>query len=402
MRLMLRPATTPPSLFTLVYLTALSVLSVNLFLPSLPGLARDFGVDYATAGFAVSGFLAITAVLQLIFGPLSDRYGRRPVLLVCLMVFLLASIGCTLTDSFTVFLICRVLQGSVAAAMALSRAIVRDTHAPQDAAAMLGLIGMAMAVAPMFGPAIGGILEELYGWRASFASFVILGTVGLILVWADLGETNTNRHGSFRAQFATYPELARSRRFWGYTLCLSFSIGAFYVYIAGIPALADTLGLTPSQTGFAIGAPPVGFFVGNFLTGRLTKRVPILTLAISGRVITVIGLVASLVMLLAGVPSVTSLIFGAVAVGLGNGLTVPTANAGLMSVRPHLAGSASGVSAAAVVAFGAVVSSIVAALLPAPNGELVLLGLLLVCGVGALVAALYVRHVDRAEAQLAA
>ncbi|WP_204112366.1 multidrug effflux MFS transporter [Shimia biformata] len=398
----MRAATSPPRLFTLVFLTALSVLSLNMFLPSLPGMAVDFGVSYGAAGWMISGYLILTAVLQILFGPLSDLFGRRPVLLVGMAIFVVASLGCMMTDSFLAFAAFRMLQASSVSAMAISRAIVRDTHEPDEAAAKLGVIGMAMAIAPMLGPMVGGVLDQVSGWRSVFLAYAFLGLFGAGLVWVDLGETNTSKGGGFRAQAQSYPELFRSRRFWGYTMCLAFSIGAFYAYIAGMPLLGARLGLPPSQTGLALGAPTAGFFVGNFLTGRLVRRSSLLKMILIGRTLTLGGTALALILIAIGAPPIPSMIVGAVSVGLGNGLTAPNANAGVMSVRPQLAGSASGLSGAVGVLAGAVLTNLATLTLTANPSETALLVNLLGCAVLALSAALYVRYVDRKEAVVTA
>ena len=213
---MLRSATSPPRIVTLILLTGLSVLSLNMFLPSLSNMAAEFQVDYSLISLSIAGYLAITAVLQVIMGPLSDRYGRRPVLLVGLVIFTLASLVCALTTSIWVFLAFRVLQGAVISGWALSLAVIRDMAPPKEAASLIGYVSMAMAVAPMLGPMLGGALDEVFGWRASFVVFTGFGAAALGLCWVDLGETNKTPSATFAEQFRTYPELFRSRRYWGY------------------------------------------------------------------------------------------------------------------------------------------------------------------------------------------
>ena len=156
---MLTAATTPPRFATLVALTALTTLTLNMFLPSLSGMARHFGVDYAAISFAISGYLAVTAGLQLIIGPLSDRFGRRPVILVSLAIFLAASLVCATTDDVEIFLAFRLLQGAIVAGWGISLSVVRDTFGPRDAASRLGFLSMAMSVMPMTGPLVGGNLS---------------------------------------------------------------------------------------------------------------------------------------------------------------------------------------------------------------------------------------------------
>ena len=204
-------------------------------MPSLPGIGEALAAPYALVALSIGGYLAVTAGLQLVMGPLSDRLGRRPVLLASLAVFALASVGCALATEIRTFLACRMLQGAVIAGAVLSRAIVRDMLPPREAASLLGYISMAMAVAPMLAPVLGGALDQAFGWRSGFWAFAAMGAALLAWCWSDVGETNASPSATFGAQFRAYPELVRSRRFWGHSLCLAFSIGAFYVFLAGAP-----------------------------------------------------------------------------------------------------------------------------------------------------------------------
>ncbi len=270
---LLAAAASPPRLFTLVLLSALSVLSLNMFLPSLSNIAEAFQADYALVNLSVAGYAGMTAVLQLIMGPLSDRFGRRPVLLVGLAIFILASLGCLLATNIWVFLLFRMLQGAIICGWVLSNAVIRDLVPAQEAASLMGYLAMAWAVAPMLGPMFGGALDELFGWRASFLAFVGFGVAILGLCWVDLGETNKAPSDTFMKQFQTYPELFRSRRFWGYSLCMAFSTGAFYAFLSGIPLVAQTVfELPPARLGVYMGTITAGFFLGSFLSGRYAKQ----------------------------------------------------------------------------------------------------------------------------------
>lgn len=395
---MLYAAASPPRLYTLVLLTALSVLSLNMFLPSLSNMARDFQADYALVTLSIAGYLAITAVLQVIMGPLSDRHGRRPVLLAALAIFALASLGCALATDIWVFLGFRILQGAVISGWALSQAAIRDMHPAQEAASLMGYVAMAMAVAPMLGPMFGGVLDELFGWRASFLTFAGMGVALFILCWIDLGETNTCPSETFTKQFRTYPELFRSRRFWGYAMCMAFSTGAFYAFLSGVPLVARTvLDLPPAKLGFYMGTITAGFFLGSFVSGRYAKRYELTTMMIAGRIVACAGLLVGLALFLAGIVNAISLFGATVFVGIGNGLTMPSSNAGALSVRPELAGSASGLSGALTVGAGAVLSSITGAILTEEHGVYELVSMMLFCSAMALVAALTVLRIDRRE-----
>ncbi len=393
---MLHAAASPPRIFTLILLAALSVLSLNMFLPSLPGIAEALQADYALVSVSIAGYLAVTGALQLIIGPLSDRYGRRPVLLGGLTVFILASLGCALADDVRVFLLFRMLQGAVISGWVLSLAVIRDTAPEREAASLIGYVAMSMAVAPMLGPMLGGALDELFGWRSSFLVFAGAGAAVLGLCWVDLGETNKAPSKTFAAQFRTYPELLGSHRFWGYALCMTFSTAAFYAFLAGAPLVAQTvLALSPAVLGFYMGTITAGFMLGSFISGRYAKRHALTTMMMSGRIVACAGLIVGLALFQAGFVHVASLFGAVVLVGLGNGLTMPSCNAGALSVRPMLAGSASGLAGALTVAGGAVLSWITSAIVTEENGPYALLGMMLFCSFMGLMATIWVLQIDR-------
>jgi len=391
-------ATSPPTMFTLVIVTGLSVLSLNMFLPSLANIASEFEADYSLVSLSVAGYLGITAVLQLIIGPLSDRLGRRPVLLIGISIFIIASLGCLLATDIWTFLSFRVMQGAIISGWVLSLAVIRDTSPARDAASKIGYVSMAMAVAPMLGPILGGVLDELFGWRSSFLFFLTLGVIVFAICWIDMGETNKNPSSTLLRQFQAYPELFGSRRFWGYALCIMFSTSAFYTFLAGVPLIADkVLMILPSKLGFYLGSITAGFFLGSFLSGRYSKRYSLTTMMIAGRIAACTGLTAALIFFLLGYINELSLFGTTVFVGIGNGLTMPSANAGAMSVRPNLAGSASGLAGALTVGGGAVFTSITGAILNEQHGVYQLVGIMLFCSMMGLIAALYVLHVSRQE-----
>ena len=151
---------TSPHIFTLVILAGVQALNMNLFLPSLPTMAEYFNVSYSVMQLSISGYFAATAFLPIIIGPISDRMGRRPVMICAILIFILAAICCEFSTSFGYFLFFRIIQATIAAGMVLGRAIVRDMVSMNQAASMIGYITMAMTIMPMLGPAIGGLIEE--------------------------------------------------------------------------------------------------------------------------------------------------------------------------------------------------------------------------------------------------
>jgi predicted MFS family arabinose efflux permease len=324
-------------------------------------------------------------------------------ILVGLGVFTLASIGCLLADNIWMFLFFRLFQGAIVSGLVLSNAVVRDMVPAKQAASLLGYLAMAWAVAPMLGPMLGGALDELFGWRASFVAFAGFGAVIFTLCWFDLGETNKTPSATLRAQFRIYPALFRSRRYWGYALCMAFSVGAFYAFLGGAPLVAKTMfGMSAGTLGFFIGTITVGFFLGSFLSGRYAERYPLTTMMIAGRVVACTGLTIGLLLFFSGFVHLLSLFGATIFVGIGNGLTMPSSSAGAMSVRPELAGSASGLSGALIVGGGAVMSLLTGALLTAENGAYPLLAVMLFSSFLGLLAALYVRWIDRREGTVGA
>ena len=391
-------ASSPPRILTLILLSALSVASLNLFVASLSNIAEEFEASYALVNMSIAGYAGMTAVLQLVIGPLSDRLGRRPIVLAGLAIFTVASVGCLLASDIWSFLLFRMMQGAIISGTVLSSAVVRDMVPAKEAASLLGYIAMAWAVAPMLGPMVGGLLDTLFGWRASFAAFAIGGTVMLTLCWFDLGETNKTPSTTFMTQFRSYPKLIRSRRFWGYALCMAFSTGAFYAFLGGAPLVAKSLfGMSAAKLGFYIGTITGGFLFGSFLSGRYSKRYSLMTMMIAGRIVGCTGMIAGLMFLAFGIVHVVTLFGACVFVGIGNGITMPSITAGAMSVRPKLAGSAAGLSGALTVGGGAVLASVTGSLLTEENGAYPLLGMMLFSSAMGLVAALYVLWIDRTE-----
>ena len=189
---------TPPHIATLVIITAAGALNMNVVLPSLPGIAEYFSVSYSYVQLLISAYLAATAVMQLLIGPLSDRYGRRLVMLISLAVFLAASILCIFAPNFETLLAGRMIQTVVVSGIALSRAVVRDMVGMEDAASLIGYISMGMAVVPMFGPLIGGVLDEIFGWQAAFFVTMMFGALALLLVFFDMGETKPQHRRSIQ------------------------------------------------------------------------------------------------------------------------------------------------------------------------------------------------------------
>ncbi|WP_096785055.1 multidrug effflux MFS transporter [Rhodobacter sp. CZR27] len=387
----------PPHIMTLVMLTGLAALSMNIFLPSLPGMAAWFEAPYQLMQLSVSLYLGLSAVLQVLVGPISDRFGRRSVILWSLVLFLFATVGTLLAPNATLFLVFRMAQAVIAAGMVLSRAVVRDMVPDEQAASMIGYVTMGMSLVPMIGPVIGGFLDEMFGWQANFALLLVLGVAVTVLVWADLGETSTARPISFAAQLRQYPQLLGSRRFWGYVLCAAFASGCFFAYLGGAPFVGtEVFGLSSSQVGVYFSAPAIGYAIGNFLSGRFSVRVGMNRMVLWGSLATTAGLAILMGGTLAGLHH-PGFFFGMMtAVGLGNGMVLPNANAGMLSIHPQLAGTASGLGGAIMIGGGAALAALAGAVLTKGSGEMPLIVIMLASGVASVAAILWVIRRARA------
>ncbi|WP_421418048.1 multidrug effflux MFS transporter [Agrobacterium tumefaciens] len=390
--------TTPPHIITLVVIAGVAALCMNLFLPSLAAMALHFETDYAVMQFAVSGYLAATACLQLLVGPLSDLFGRRPVMLASIGMMIVATLVCMLAPDITVFMFGRVAQAAVVSGFVLARAIVRDMVPMEQAASMIGYVTMGMSVVPMVGPTVGGLLNDISGWQSSFALLALLGVGILVLAWFDLGETNHNRSASFSQQFHAWPELLRSPLFWGYALTSTFSSGMFFSFLGGAPFVGSVLyGLAPAMLGLQFFFMASGYMLGNFVSGRYASQIGITRMMLSGNVVAIAGIVAAIALIFTGAESPYAFFVPLALIGVGNGVTLPSANAGMVSVQPHLAGSASGLGGAMTIGGGAALSVLASSVLSKEDGTWPLLLVMLATGLVALLTTYIVRLQEKRQ-----
>ncbi|MGB0546718.1 MAG: multidrug effflux MFS transporter [Paracoccaceae bacterium] len=369
---------TPPHILTLILLASISALTMNIFLPSLPNIASELNSSTNILGLSVGIYLASSAVLQLIIGPFSDQFGRRPLILWSLIIFCISTLATVFVTNTAQFLILRIFQAISASCMVLARAIVRDTtESIEKAGSKIAYVTMGMALVPMVGPAIGGLLDYQYGWEASFWLLFILGLVILIIAFFDVGETLSNHNQSFLQQISTYPSLLRSKRFWGYCLSSAFVSGAFFSYLGGAPFVGnEVFGLEPKDLGFWFGAPAIGYVLGNFLSGRFSTKIGLDKMIFLGVTTALFGVSVSLTISLLDHGSVLSFFGLMTLVGLGNGMSIPNATAAMMSINPKLAGTAAGLGSAIMIGGGAGLSAIANFILIPGSSEIPLIMLM--------------------------
>ena len=387
--------TTPPHIVTLILLASVGPLSMTVFLPSLPNMTAYFETEYSYMQLSVAAYLFMIGLLHIVIGPLSDRYGRRPVAILSVMVFMLATVGCIAAPNVETFLVFRMLQAAIVTGIVLSRAIVRDMVPQNEAASMIGYVTMGMALVPMIAPTIGGALDLAYGWQASFGLMLAFGALLMAFLHFDLGETAINRSSSFAQQFREYPELFRSRRFWGYAACAACASGNFFAFLGGAPIIgSDYFGLTPTQLGLYFGITAFGYMVGNFISGRYSMRIGTHRMVFLGALLMISCPTGALIAEAFEVTHPLGFFGFMIIIGVGNGIILPNATAGMLSVRPHLAGTASGIGGALTIGGGSGISAYAGLILSEQPNPMPLIVILAICVTLSLVAACYVRWVE--------
>lgn len=357
------PAPRLPSVFILVAITALGPLALNIFMPSMPGLAKHFNVDYGLVQLTLTFYLVGLGFAQLIYGPISDRYGRRPVLLWGMAIYCVGSIACVLAPTITWLMLGRILQAlGGCAGLVLGRAIIRDLYDRDRSAAMIGYVTMAMSLAPMLSPALGGYLDGLFGWRASFVFCSVAGLAVYAWVILTLPETLAERGQGegVRALLHGYGQLLRSPAFCGYVLQTAFTSGVFFAFIAGAPFVVVTvMGLPASAYGLWFIVVSIGYLTGNFFTGRYAVRLGVDRMIMFGAIAQLIGILALGLSSWFGPLSLPGIFLPMAVVAMSNGLTLPNGIAGAISVNPRAAGAAAGLSGALQMLTGAIAAVLV-------------------------------------------
>ncbi len=330
----------------LICMTAIGPTTLNILVPALPKLALELGTDTKTVQLAVSLYLIGLATAQLLAGPLSDRFGRRPVALGGLALTALMSLVALAVGNVASLVAVRIVQAiGAASGIVVARALVRDLFERDRAAAMLGLVATAMVIAPTFGPLIGGLLETAFGWPAIFL-FVAAASLA-VLAWGLVVLPETRRSGArsgggnFRADFMA---LASSASFHGYVLCAAFGSGTFFAFLGGGPhAIVTIMGRSAAEYGVWFAVSSVGYMAGNYLTSRLSMRHGVARMIRYGLALEGLGAVAAMALAAFAPDGGPAIVFlPQLVMGFGNGVMLPNAIAGAVSVRPQAAGTASG------------------------------------------------------------
>lgn len=373
----------PPALWLLVALSGIGPLALNIFQPSIGSIAAEFSIASAHVQWALTVYIVGLIIGQVIYGPLSDRYGRKPLVYIGIVGFILANAWLALAPSFSSVLFGRFLQALTGCCgIVLTRAIVRDCYPPERSASAYGYITTAMVAVPALAPSLGYFLETLGSWRYGFWFLMAFGSAVLLVSWRLVPETN--RAPLTRLNLRSYVEagnvLIRDRAFVAYCGVIGFGTASFFSFLTGAPfATIERLGGTGKDFSLYFLILSVGYMAGNFIAGRYASTLGLPRMTRLGHIVSLIGATVFLWNLVS--PSMVMIFVPSAIVALGGGLFNPASMAGALSVRPDIAGTASSVVGVLSMTVAIALSAIVNATL-APN----LVGFILVyvgCAYGA-------------------
>lgn len=352
----------PDSRFATVLagITLIAPLSIHFFLPIMPAIKVELGMSDALAETTFSITLCTMAVMTLIYGNLSDRYGRRPVLLCGLSLFVVGSTATAFAISVPTLLAGRLVQAlGAGCGVTLARAIARDAYGPERLVKAIAYLTMAYALGPMIAPPLGGVLLDNFGWRTVFFVAALAGVGIGIAAYFIVFETNANRQSISSSRIVgNYLALLRQPRFLAFVLQSGFSSGAFFTMAAASSFLMrDYLGRSATEFGVYFLLFPLGYVFGNFLSSRLS-RVPIETMVLAGSLLLLVTEIGQAALIFIHYFTPMVIFIPGFLISVAQGLALPNAQAGAIRVAPHLAGTAAGIGVFLQMLCGGVFSQI--------------------------------------------
>jgi DHA1 family bicyclomycin/chloramphenicol resistance-like MFS transporter len=352
-----------PPIWLLVAMIGLGPFTMQIIVPSLPAMARDLDASIATIQLTVTLYLAAVAAGQLVYGPLSDRFGRRPLLMGGLALFAVASLAAAMAGGVLGVVAARVMQAAGACAgVVLARAVIRDVWSRDEAASVLGYVTMGMTIAPMVAPVLGSMLEEAFGWRAGMWACLAFGLPLALAAWRRLPETLPAPQAlpGLVAILGAYRGLWAIPAFRAYAAVTACSSGVFFAFLGGAPyVVVQGMGYSPVTFALAFAALSVAFAAGNWIAGRYSVRLGAMRLLAVGIYANAIGALATALALLVLPPHILGFFLPMALVAVGNGMTQPASIAGALSTRPQLAGTASSLLGSMQMGVGAAMTFVV-------------------------------------------
>lgn len=330
----------------LTSLVAFGPISTDMYLPSLPALVTDFQTDVPTVQLTLSAFMVAFALAMLVYGPLSDRFGRRPVLLGAVTLYVISSVACVFAPTIEALVVARVFQAmGCCAGPVLGRAVVRDVYGRERAAQVLSYMGTAMALAPAIGPIAGGWLQVAFGWHSVFVVLSLFSLIALIGTYFMLDETNPHKNPyaiSPRGIVSNYALLLSHRVYVGYLATIAACYCVIFSFISGSSfVLIEVVGLSPDLYGYCFGTIVIGYMTGTFISGRFGARVGGERLILIGATLAAIGGGVMAAFAWTGAVTVLSIVLPQMLAMVGVGFVFPNSQAGAIGPFPQMAGAAS-------------------------------------------------------------
>jgi len=355
-----------PLLVLVTALLMMQPLSTDLYLASLPSLATVFTVPVSTVQLTLSVFVIGFGGAQLIIGPLSDRFGRRPVLLVGLVLYVAASALCALAQSINLLIAARFLQAlGCCTAVIIARAIVRDAYAPEDSARLIARASTWISLAPIFGPILGSYLQVRYGWRAAFVALGVFAALLFATAVMRLPETNAHKNpqATDLSGLATnYKLVLGSREFWIYALPGAISYAAIFSFISGSSfVLINVLGVPTQWFGYCFALGVSGYMAGTLICRRLLKRLDGQQALHIGTTCSLAAGLFFLVTTVIGLAHWSTLLIAMFMAMVAHGINFPVIQSGAIAPFPRQAGTAAGLMGALFMLFAFLTGSVVGA-----------------------------------------
>lgn len=326
--------------------SALGPTSMQILLPALPIIKSDFMVSASVAQLTLSLSMLAIAVGTLTYGPLSDRYGRKPILIIGIIITVIGSVFCIFAPTINLLILGRIVQAfGGAVGLVVARAIIRDVYGPLESARIISTLIMVMVVLPMLSPTLGGELMVRFGWRSVFVVIAIFSACMLIVLSMKLPETLKEpvHFEGVKGMLLTFRELMRSRLFCGYGFCAAFVSVIFFSFISAAPEImVSVLHRPATEYGYYFIMIPAGFMAGSYLSRRYGNRLGIYKMVDYGSKVSIFGIGLALLIQLMGFRHPIALFFPIAIAVFGNGVTLPNAQAGAINAFSRHAGSASG------------------------------------------------------------
>ena len=353
------PMSTALVVLTLALALGIQPVTTDLYLPALPTLTTSFNAPTPQAQYTLSALLLAFGLSQLVWGPLSDRFGRRPILLIGLAAYFLAAVGCVLAPSMAQLIAWRTLQGAAMGAVVMcARALVRDLYQPLEGARVMSKGLSGLGVLACCSAPLGGLLAQFFGWRAALAAVAVFGALTLVLLAMRFKETLAvkNPHALQAATLiATWRSVASHPTFLAFSALSASSYGGLFTFLASSPfVLMGVLGLTKTQYGLVMFVMSLAYIAGTFVCRRLLKRMPVAQAVAFAGGITLVGGTLMGMLALVGVVSVWAIVGPLLIFMVGHGVHQPCGQSGAVGPFPRAAGAASALNGffMMLVAFG--------------------------------------------------